>query len=227
MNMTSRRLFLILFTLLFLTAACQPRVEQNLPAGMTAQPTQTLPPVVATRTLLPAPTETPLPTSTPAPAVIIRAVKGNLFIRRGPDMAYNPIGVLYEGSSAAVLGHDPLFKWAQVNLPNGGAQGWVSLQTQYSQVDGDLNAAPQVSVTDFPQAAYLRNCTHHRMYILPGDFYLESSYSVENLIWLYPGHYVVYDMDMPDLVEVAEVDMREGATIDVRVDGAGEKRKCE
>jgi len=223
----TRRLFLIWLPLLFWMSACQLGVEQNPPAGMTAQPTPTLTPVVATRTPIPTPSATPLPTSSPAPAVIIHAVKGNLFIRRGPDMAYNPIGVLYQNTSAAVLGHDPLFKWAQINLPGADAQGWVSLQTQYSQVDGDLNAAPQVSVTDFPQAAYLRNCTHHRMYILPGDFYLESSYSVENIIWLYPGHYVVYDMDMPDLVEVAEVDMREGATVDIRVDGAGEKRKCE
>jgi hypothetical protein len=94
-------------------------------------------------------------------------------------------------------------------------------------VDGDVAILPGFTPTDWPLAAYLRNCTHHEMYILPGEIILPSSLAYpENETWLYPGIYTVYDLEAPDEPEVMTVDIREGSEVEVRIDGLGEKRKC-
>lgn len=166
-------------------------------------------------------------TPTVLPGITITAVKGNIFIRRGPDMAFNPVGVLYKNSTAAVIGRDVLSKWVQIIIPGTKQSGWVSVQTDYSKVAGDLGSLPDFTPTEWPLPAYLRNCTHHQMYILPGEITLPSTYEIpENEIWLYPGRYNVYDLDVPGEPEVLQVDMREGLEADIRVDGLGEKRKC-
>ncbi|MDD2923231.1 MAG: hypothetical protein PHQ36_13175, partial [Anaerolineales bacterium] len=95
-------------SMLILTQACT-RVKLETPALPTAQniasPTQTE--IVPTQTAQAYPTATLiLPTETSAPQVTIRAVNGNIFIRRGPDMAFNPVGVLYKDSTALVVAHD-------------------------------------------------------------------------------------------------------------------------
>ncbi len=198
----------------------------------TAQPTETASPSPAPTQTPPRPTETPAPatptpTSNPAPRVTISAVKGNLFIRRGPDMAFNPIGVLYQGATAEVLAHDVLSKWAQIAVPNSDQIGWVSLMTQYSQIEGDISALPELTVTDWPQPGYVRNCSLHRMVLEPGNIYVESLLGEpENLAWVYPGFYDVYDIDMPDPVEVDSIEIREGITVDILYNGAGVKHKC-
>lgn len=167
------------------------------------------------------------PTLVFLPRVTISAVKGNLFIRRGPDMAFNPVDVLYEGTSAKAIARDVLADWVQIEIPNSNKTGWVSVQTKYSQVSGDLNALPGITTTEWPVAAYLRNCTHHRMLIMPGEITLPSYFgSPENEIWLYPGTYTVLDYELPDLPEVMEVEIREGLTVDIMDDGLGEHRKC-
>jgi len=167
------------------------------------------------------------PTITPLPEVTITAVKGNLFIRRGPDMAFNPVGILYEGSSAVVIAQDVLSKWVQIVVPDSDQTGWVSIQTKYSKVGGDLSSLPNFTPTYWPVAAYLRNCTYHRMYIVPGGIRLPSRDEYpENEIWLYPGIYTVYDIDMPDEPAVLEVDIREGLEVEIQVDGSGDQRGC-
>jgi len=167
------------------------------------------------------------PTSTSLPKVTISAIKGNIFIRRGPDTAYNPINVLYKGTSAPVIQRDVLSNWVQIIIPNSNETGWVSIQTDYSKLDGDLKALPEFTPTDWPIPAYLRNCTHHQMYIMPSEIVLPSSLSQpENEIWLYPGSYIVYDIDAPGEPEVLQVDIREGITVEILDDGLGEHRKC-
>jgi len=47
----------------------------------------------------------------------ITAINGNLFIRRGPDLAFNPVGVLYEGNSAIVIAQDVLSDWCRSKSP--------------------------------------------------------------------------------------------------------------
>ena len=203
--------------------ATQPAVEQTATKEAVNTPLPTPVAVIAEAT------QTEIPTAAAAQSsVTIGAVKGNLFIRRGPDMAFNPIGVLYEGSSTKVIARDVLSKWAQIKDPKSDAIGWVSLQTKYSQLDGDLATLPEVTVEDWPIPAYLRNCSYHRMYVLPSQIYLESYLSYpENEIWLYPGEYTVYDLEAgSDPVEVLQVSIREGSDVEVLVNGLGEKRIC-
>lgn len=181
---------------------------------------------VGTPTVAPTAMEIPA-TPTSHPKVSISAIKGNLFIRRGPDMAYNPIDVLYQDTSVAVLKRDVLSKWVQIIIPNSNKTGWVSIQTKYSKVDGDLKSLPEFTPTDWPIPAYLRNCTHHQMYILPAEIVLPPSFAEpENEIWLYPGTYTAYDIDVPGEPETLQFDIREGVTREILVDGLGERRKC-
>jgi hypothetical protein len=160
--------------------------------------------------------------------VTISAVGGNLFVRRGPDMSFNPIAVLYEGQHAIVLARDVLADWVQIPLPNQtGGTGWVSIQTRFSVIEGDVKSLPQLAPTEWPIPAYLANCTYHQMMIDPGDIVLPSLLEYpENEMWLYPGIYNVYDLEVAGHPEVATVEMREGIQIEIRVDGNNEKRKC-
>ena len=166
---------------------------------------------------------------TPTPSqVVITAVKGNLFIRRGPDLAFNPISVLQSGQSAPVLAHDVLGDWVEVpiaNLP--GKTGWISIQTTFSSVSGNLSDTPEILPTVWPVAAYLRNCTYHQMLVEPGDTTLLSFLNApDNEQWIYPGVHKVYDQDVDGQPEVLTVDLREGITVDIRIDGNGDRRKC-
>ncbi|MBI3161660.1 MAG: SH3 domain-containing protein [Chloroflexi bacterium] len=191
--------------------------ESTLPAAATSAQVQ---PATAAATKVSA-TETPLPT------VTISAVDGNVFIRRGPDTAYNPIGVLYQGASANVLQRDVLSKWVEIIIPNSDDTGWVSLQTKYSKVDGDLASLPQFTITDWPVPAYLRNCSLHQMYVMPAEVLVPpASAFPNNEVWLYPGSYVVYDIDVPGEPEVLQFEMREGKVVEILDDGNGEHRKC-
>jgi hypothetical protein len=218
--------------LVFLAQAC---VSVDAPPALpTAQ--EIASPVVGEKQPDPLPTPTAtfepagipsLPTETSLPLVTLNVVKGNLFIRRGPDMAFNPVGVLYKNTNATVIARDVLSKWVQVEVPNSSKTGWVSIQTEYSQVEGDLENLPQFTPTEWPQAAYLRNCTYHRMYLLPSEVVIPPSFQFpDNEIWIYPGEYVVYDIDVPDDPEVARITVKEGSEIEIREDGMGGKRKC-
>ena len=84
------------------------------------------------------------------PVVTISAIKGNLFIRRGPDMAFNPIGVLYKDTAANAIARDVLFDWVQITIPGSDVMGWVSVQTEYSKITGELSDLPEVTPTDWP-----------------------------------------------------------------------------
>ena len=193
-------------------------VEDQPTATWTASPAPAT--ATATETFL-APTETSIPT------VTISAIKGNLFIRRGPDMAFNPISVLYKDTSAKVIARDVLSNWVKVIIPDSDNTGWISLKTKYSQIDGDIKTLPELAPTEWPVAAYLRNCTHHQMYVLPAEVVLLSSYNQpENMVWLYPGTYTVYDLEVSGEPEVTTVEIREGITVEIQDDGTGEHRKC-
>lgn len=161
------------------------------------------------------------------PTVTISAIKGNLFIRRGPDMAFNPIGILYKDTTVDVVARDVLFDWVQIIIPGSDVMGWVSVQTEYSKIVGELSSLPEVTPTDWPQPAYLRNCSYHQMYILPGEIKLSPLPAYpENEVWLYPGTYTVYDLDVPGEPDILQVDIREGSDIEILKDGLGNKHKC-
>ena len=168
-----------------------------------------------------------MPSSTPS-SVTITAVNGNLFIRRGPGLAYNPIALLLKGQSALVLAHDVLVNWVEVPIPTlPGKTGWVSIQTVFSSVSGNLMDMPEILPTGWPVPAYLRNCTYDQMIVEPGDTTLPSvNNNPDNEVWIYPGIHNVFDTDVDGQPEVLTVDLKEGMTVDVRVDGNGDHRKC-
>jgi hypothetical protein len=160
--------------------------------------------------------------------VRVSAVKGNLFIRRGPDMAFNPIAVLKAGQTAPAMARDVLAGWLQISIPDApGKTGWVSIQTQYSIVSGDVTVLPSSLPTEWPVPAFLRNCTFHQLEANPGGIVLPGLENFPaNDVRVNPGSYRVYDLDVDGTPEVLKVDLKEGTSIDVHVDGDGEKRKC-
>lgn len=176
----------------------------------------------------PSPTATVvLPTETSLPKVTISAVKGNLYIRRGPGLPYNPIGVLYKGTSADVIARDVLSKWVQIIIPDSDVTGWVSIQSEYSKLNGEFDSLPDFTFTDWPVPAYLYNCTEHDMYIMPGEILITSYFThPDNQAWLNPGTYTVYDATLPDVPEVTTVDIREGENEAILYDGSGNHHKC-
>jgi hypothetical protein len=167
--------------------------------------------------------------STPQTFVSINALKGNLYIRRGPSTKYSRISVLMKGESAEIIGRDVLSKWVQINIPNSESTGWVSLLTEYSEINGDLNQIPSFTFTDYPIPAYIKNCTEHVLLVQPGEYYLENLFTNAqylNEVKLDPGVYTVYDMSLPDEPKLQTIDLQEGETAYITVNGLGEAHKC-
>ncbi len=189
-------------------------------------------PSTVPNTPLPAPTIAPTATeisSTPLPQVTITSVKGNLYIRRGPGLEYNAIAVLNKGTSAEVIAGDVLSNWVQVLIPNSEKTGWVSIQTEYSNIDGDLSILPDFTFTDWPAPAYIKNCTEHDMFITPGDIYLPNLYTnaeYKNEVQVNPGSYIAFDLFIPGEPEAQKMEIREGVTAYITMNGLGVKHKC-
>jgi hypothetical protein len=201
-----------------------PQTLEATPTLNRPLPTDTSPPLP---TLIAAYTPTPFPT--PTPPVRIHAVNGNLHIRRGPGTEYNRIGLLKSGESARVIGQDVLSKWVQVEIPGSDAAGWVSLLTPFTQIEGDLSTVESFTFTDWPQPAYIKNCTEHDLLIGPGDLYLYSLWfnpQYWNEVQVDPGTYSVYDLFVPDEPLIQIVDIREGETVYITVNGLGVYHNC-
>jgi uncharacterized protein YraI len=176
------------------------------------------------------PTESPAEVIVPSPTVgmvVITASKGNLNIRRGPGISYNPISVLKNGQSATAHGRDLLANWVMVDIPGGAGQtGWVRTETDYSEITGDIDSLPEV-IVDFAVPAYVQNCTYHLMVLQPGDIPVSNLRAFPNNdARVYPGEYTVYDDDVPDTPEVMTINVKEGMLIDIDVDGNSEHHKC-
>ena len=169
-------------------------------------------------------TITPLPT---VATVLIAASKGNLNIRRGPGISYNPIAVLKNGQSVTAHGRDFLANWIMVDIPGSvGKTGWVRTETEYSKITGDINSLPEV-IVDYAVPAYVQNCTYHLMVLQPGDIPVSSLRAFpDNTSRVYPGEYTVYDDDVPDAPEVMTFSVKEGMLISIDVNGNSERHKC-
>jgi hypothetical protein len=179
-----------------------------------------------TQTLHAAPTQ-PAATAIPS-SVHVRAVGGNVFIRRGPDIAFNPVGILMAGRVAPAQARDVLGKWLQIEVPGTpAALGWISILTQYTSVSGNAQALPALSPSYWPVLASVRNCTHHQMIIEPGGTRVPPiEYFPDNDVRANPGQYTISDLDVDGYPEVLKVSIREGSAIDIVVDGSGNKKKC-
>lgn len=223
------------FLILLLTVAsqaCSPSQKISQDAIPPAQGTQ--PPVIESPAPLP-PTATPIATQTSSitptttlSSVTVTAIKGNLFIRRGPDLAYDAVSVLMDGQSVRALARDVLSKWLQVQVPDDPQKtGWVSIQSHYTVVSGNVKNLPEVTPTDWPVLASLQNCTHHLMRVDPGDILIPAVDNFqENYAQLNPGIYVIHDTEVNGSPEVMQVEIKEGSEINIREDGNGEHRKC-
>jgi hypothetical protein len=216
--------------LAFIGQACGV-TQKPIPATPTAifSVTETPSPSVELYTTSPSiiSTATLLPTLTAEPVTVV-ALKGDLFIRRGPDLAFNPISVLKDGQSATALSRDVLGDWLQIPLPDQpSVSGWISIQSHFTVVNGDVMSLPEFNQTDWPVAASLRNCTHHQMEADPAGIILPPVDNFpDNEVRINPGTYIIHDIDMDGNPSVLKVVLKEGSAVDVRTDGTGERRKC-
>lgn len=231
MSIFRKTLFLLIIAVI--TQGCL-RVGLDAPALPTArdiEPSQTES-YAATSTPLPLLTVVPAAlelSPTPLPKITISAMKGNLYIRRGPGLEYNPIAVLNKDTSAEVIARDVLTNWVQALIPNSDKTGWVSIQTEYSKIDGNLNNLPDFTFTDWPVAAYIKNCTEHDMFITPGDIYLPNLYTnaeYKNEVQVNPGSYTAFDLFVPGEPEAHKFEIREGMNAYITMNGLGVKHKC-
>lgn len=149
-------------------------------------------------------------------------------MRRGPSLAYNYIDVLYEGDEVNVIGRDRISRWLMIELPSRpGIYGWVTTETVYSTVNGDVSSLPFVEAKP-AAAAFIRNCTKHKLWILPADVELLDKFNEPyNEERFDVGAYQVYDLENPDGKVIQDVTLSEGKTVDITKDWAGEKSKCE
>jgi hypothetical protein len=167
-------------------------------------------------------------TQTPE-VVMVTAAKGNLFIRRGPDLAYNAVSVLIEGQNAKAVARDVLGGWLQIFLPDHPREtGWISIQSRYSEVKGDVMSLPEFMPTDWPARAWLRNCTDHQMLVNPGGIHISPVNNFpDNEVQLNPGVYTVHDLEVDGYPEVMELEIKEGSEKDILDQGDGKRRTCQ
>ncbi len=213
--------------LALLTAGCAPPTIPDSPAAALASPFPT--PVAAassTASILPTAASTK-PSPTPEP-IMVSAVKGNVYIRRGPDLAFDPVSVLMDGQSARALARDVLAKWVQIQIPGGGQRtGWVSVQTHFVALTGNIKQLPEVTPIDWPVMASLRNCTRHAMEADPGGIPIPAVAAFpDNDVPIHPGLYTIHDTAVDGNPEVMQVEIREGVHVDIRIDGNGNHNKC-
>ena len=171
-------------------------------------------------------TDTPRPSPTPK-VVTISIEGGTLNVRRGPSTAYNPISYFYDGETATVVGRDRISRWILIDIPSApGTRGWVTTETEYTTVEGDVPSLP--FMTEAPASpAFIRNCTKHLLVVEPVDIQLLNKFNEPyNEERFDPGIYQVYDLEGPG-ANYETVNLREGITVDIQYDAYGEKSKCE
>ena len=115
-----------------------------------------------------------------------------------------------------------------IELPsNPGIKGWVTTETKYSDIDGDVSSLPFVK-TEPARAAFIRNCTKHKLWVLPADVYLLSKFDEPyNEERFDVGVHQVYDLEDPHGEMLIDVSLMEGKRVDIKIDWEGEKSKCE
>ena len=193
----------------------------------TALPTPTLvvPELTATSTPLIA-TEAATVIATPK-TVTVMITDGNLSVRRGPSLAYNYVGVLYNGDTVTATGRDRISRWIRVELPGQPVtEGWITTETQYTDIEGDISNLPFIE-TEPANPAFIRNCTKTTLWILPDDVQLLDKFNGPyNEEQFNVGLHQVIDPNNPD-VSLEEIDLSEGERVDILHDGTGGKSKCE
>lgn len=153
---------------------------------------------------------------------------GNLFVRRGPSLDYNYVGVLYDGETALATGRDRVSRWIRIALPSKPeVEGWITTETRYTLIDGDISNLTYIK-TDPANPAFIRNCTKHELLIKPVGVKLLDKYNKPyNEERFSVGIYQIFDLENPDNSPIDEISLSEGKTVDILYDWTGEKSKCE
>ena len=143
-------------------------------------------------------------------------------------MYYDIVSVLRNGETFIATARDRKGEWVYVELPaSPGKYGWISLLTDYTAVRGHIDGLPYKQAEP-AIAAYIRNCTGHKMWILPAYIELAKQSAApynEDRFW--PGTFQVYDMDVDPDKPFMEISIKEGSQVDIIYDGNGDKTKCE
>ena len=198
------------------------------PQDLPSLPTETKPaPDTQAESATPTGINTPFTTPTPR-SVTISISGGNLNVRRGPSISYNYVGVLYDGETAVAIARDRISRWILIEIPsNPGKRGWVTTETEYTDVQGDPGNLPFLE-EEPASPAFIRNCTKHTILILPDYVELLNKYNGPyNEERFGVGVYQVIDIDIPGTAQLDEISLSEGKTVDIIYDGAGTKSKCE
>lgn len=160
--------------------------------------------------------------------VMVTIDGGNLFVRRGPSLDYNYVGVLYDGETALATGRDRVSRWIRIALPSKPeVEGWITTETRYTLIDGDISNLTYIK-TDPANPAFIRNCTKHELLIKPVGVKLLDKYNKPyNEERFSVGIYQIFDLENPDNSPIDEISLSEGKTVDILYDWTGEKSKCE
>lgn len=187
-------------------------------------PTRTLPPPEPTQPLILQATLPEAPTQASAPEggdITVTAATGNLFIRRGPGTIYNIVSGLSKGVTTKAVGRNEKNDWLAIEIPKvTGAYGWISMGTGYTEMNGSITSLPLYPY-DEAKPAYIQNCTHHDMTTRPGQWNLPGKTTQK----VNPGEYTILDM-VTGQNKVQEIDLKEGNTAHIKVDGNGANNSC-
>ncbi len=162
--------------------------------------------------------------SATSPAVTVTVVNGDLSIRTGPDLSFDAIAKLHGGETVTVLARSIMDGWVQIEIPSqAGETGWISIQTNYSIVTGNLLDLPRIDAVEWNVGSYLINCTPHQMIVKPGNTILQP----QSRVWFTPGDYSVYDMDVDGQPVAANLTVTEHREFHILKDGTRKQWTCQ
>ena len=172
---------------------------------------------------IPTPTVDATPSSS-TPAVTVTVVNGDLSIRMEPDLSFDAIAKLQDGETVTVLARSIMDGWVQIQIPlQAGETGWISIQTNYSIVTGNLLDLPRIDAVEWNVGSYLINCTPHQMIVKPGNTILQP----QSRVWFMPGTYSVYDLDVDGQPVAANLTVLEHSEYNIRKDGTRKQWTCQ
>ena len=231
-NFSKIYFIILIIVLAFSTQACG-TTKRSKQTATTEQPATVEPTSSPTPTAEVQPTKTPTPTVAVTPSatssvITITAVEGDIAIRKGPDTTFDAIAKLQNGEKATVLARSIMDGWVEIEIPSQtGETGWISVETNYSIVNGNLLDLPRVDSVEWNVGSYLINCTPHQMLVKPGDVTLQPvGDAPNNREWFTPGLYSVYDLDVTGQPVAANLNVTEHREFHIIKDGARTQWAC-
>lgn len=168
------------------------------------------------------------PTALPSATVTVTVVGGELSIRTGPDTTFDAVASLKDGQTVTALARSIMDGWLKIEMPEKpGEYGWISTLTNYTFINGNVLDLPRIDEVEWNVGSYIRNCTTHRMLVMPGEKILQSvSDTTASRIWFSTSAYSVYDLDVTGQPLVTHIQMNSYHEYTIRKDGDGQKFDC-